>query len=163
MKSTGEVMGIDADLGMAFAKSQISAFNPLPTMGRVFLSVNDRDKPEALEIAKDLYSLGFEICATGGTHKMLKEAGVPNDRIYKLYEEARPNVVDEMKNGNITFVINTPIGSEAKHDEIAIRAGAVANKISHCTNLAAARATVHAIRSLQENEMEVKPIQEYHA
>ncbi len=163
MKSTGEVMGIDEDLGMAFAKAQISAFNPLPTMGRVFLSVNDRDKAEALEIARDLYSLGFEICATGGTHKMLTEAGVPNDRIYKLYEEARPNVVDEMKNGNITFVINTPSGPEAKKDEVAIRAGAIANKISHCTNLASARATVHAIRSLQENDLTVKPIQEYHA
>ncbi len=163
MKSTGEVMGIDEDLGMAYAKSQISAFNPLPTSGRVFLSVNDRDKPEALEIARDLYALGFEICATGGTHNMLKDAGVPNERIYKLYEEARPNVVDEMKNGNITFVINTPIGPEAKQDEVAIRAGAVANKISHCTNLAAARATVHAIRSLQEKELSVKPLQAYHA
>ena len=163
MKSTGEVMGIDADLGMAFAKSQISAFNPLPTEGRVFISVNDRDKPEALEIARDLHNLGFKICATGGTHKLLTEADVPNERIYKLYEEARPNVVDEMKNGNISFVINTPSGSEAKQDEIAIRAGAVANKISHCTNLAAARATVHAIRSLQEKPLEVKSIQEYHA
>lgn len=163
MKSTGEVMGIDEDLGMAYAKSQISAFNPLPTMGRVFLSVNDRDKPEALEIAKDLYALGFKICATGGTHKMLEEAGVPNCRIYKLYEEKRPNVVDEMKNGKITFVINTPSGPEAKQDEIAIRAGAIANKISHCTNLAAARATVHAIRSLQEKELTVKPLQAYHS
>ena len=163
MKSTGEVMGIDEDLGMAYAKSQISAFNPLPTMGRVFLSVNDRDKPGALDIAKDLHALGFEICATGGTHKMLTEAGVPNTRIYKLYEEARPNVVDEMKNGNITFVINTPSGPEAKQDEIAIRAGAIANKISHCTNLSAAKATVHAIRSLQEKDLTVTPLQDYHS
>jgi len=163
MKSTGEVMGIDEDLGLAYAKSQISAFNPLPTMGRVFLSVNDRDKPEALEIARDLSALGFEICATGGTYKMLQEAGVASERIYKLYEEARPNVIDEMKNGNITFVINTPSGPEAKQDEIAIRAGAIANKISHCTNLSAARATVHAIRSLQDKEFKVKPLQEFHS
>ncbi len=162
MKSTGEVMGIDEDLGMAYAKSQISAFNPLPTVGRVFLSVNDRDKPDTLEIAKDLSALGFEICATGGTHKMLSEAGVENTRIYKLYEEKRPNVVDEMKNGNITFVMNTPSGPEAKKDEVAIRAGAIANKISHCTNVASARAIVHAIRSLQEKELTVVPLQAYH-
>ncbi len=163
MKSTGEVMGIDEDLGMAYAKSQISAFNPLPTKGTVFLSVNDDKKPEALEIAKDLVELGFDICATAGTHQMLIDAGVESKRTYKLYEKNRPNVLDEMKNGNITFVINTPSGPEAKQDEIGIRAGAIANKISHCTNIAAAKATVQAIRSLQDRELNVKPIQAYHA
>jgi carbamoyl-phosphate synthase large subunit len=162
MKSTGEVMGIDADLGLAYAKSQISAFNPLPTEGNVFFSVNDRDKPQAVNIAKELVDLGFTIYSTGGTYKFFKENDIAVERVYKLAEQKRPNVIDMMKNGEITFVINTPSGHEAREDEIRIRSGAVANKISHCTNLAAAEASVRAIRSLQNEKFEVKPIQAYH-
>ena len=162
MKSTGEVMGIDDDLGMAYAKSQISAFNPLPTSGNVFFSVNDRDKEPAVDIARDLCGLGFEIHATGGTYRKLTEEGVPCKRLYKLAEKKRPNVLDMMKNGQIDFIINTPSGHEARADEVAIRSGAVAHKISHCTNLSAAEATVRAIRSLQNQELTVRPLQEYH-
>ncbi len=162
MKSTGEVMGIDADLGLAYAKAQISAFNPLPIEGNVFFSVNDRDKPQSVQIAKDFVELGFTIYSTGGTYKFLKEQGIAVERVYKLAEQKRPNVMDMMKNGEISFVINTPSSHEAREDEITIRSGAVGNKISHCTNLAAAEASVRAIRSLLNKELEVKPIQAYH-
>ena len=162
MKSTGEVMGIDADLGMAYAKAQISAFNPLPTEGSVFFSVNDRDKPNSVAIAKDLVDLGFTVYSTGGTYKFLKEQGVAVERVYKLAEHKRPNVIDMMKNGEIAFVVNSPSSHEAREDEIKIRSSAVTNKISHCTNLAAAEASVLAIRSLQTKKFEVKPIQAYH-
>ena len=160
MKSTGEVMGIDDDLGMAYAKAQISAFNPLPTEGNVFLSVNDRDKPAAMSIAKELVDLGFTIYSTGGTYRALQHEGIAVERLYKLAEHRRPNVVDMMKNREIDFVVNTPSGHEARADEVTIRSGAVTNKISHCTNLAAAEASVRAIRSLKEMELTVTPIQE---
>ena len=160
MKSTGEVMGIDDDLGMAYAKAQISAFNPLPTEGNVFFSVNDRDKPESIAIAKELIDLGFTIYSTGGTYKLFKSEGIPVERLYKLAEQKRPNVVDMMKNRKIDFVINTPSGHEARADEITIRSGAVTNKISHCTNLSAAVASVRAIRSLKELEFTVTPLQD---
>ncbi len=160
MKSTGEVMGIDDDLGMAYAKAQISAFNPLPTEGNVFFSVNDRDKPESLDIAKELVDLDFKIFATGGTYKFFIAEGLPVERLYKLAEQKRPNVMDMMKNGKINFVINTPSGHEARADEITIRSGAVANKVSHCTNLAAAAASAQAIRSLKEQELTVTALQD---
>ncbi|MGJ8655536.1 MAG: carbamoyl-phosphate synthase large subunit [Akkermansiaceae bacterium] len=160
MKSTGEVMGIDDDLGMAYAKAQISAFNPLPTEGNVFFSVNDRDKPESIAIAKELIDLGFTIYSTGGTYKLFKSEDIPVERLYKLAEQKRPNVMDMMKNRKINFVINTPSGHEAREDEVTIRSGAVTNKISHCTNLAAAIASVRAIRSLKEQELTVTPLQD---
>ena len=163
MKSTGEVMGIDRDWGMAYAKSQISAFNPLPTSGNVFLSVSDRDKDRAVAVARDLASLGFTIYSTGGTHTRLSNEGIASNRLFKLAEQARPNVIDMMKNREIHFVINTPSGHEARADEVQIRATAIAQKISHATNLAAAEASVKAIRSLKEKELTVQSIQEYHA
>jgi len=162
MKSTGEVMGIDQDMGMAYAKAQISAFNPLPTEGNVFFSVNDRDKDRAIPVAKDLANLGFKIYATGGTYRRLKDEGVEVSRLYKLAERKRPNVLDMMKNGQIQFIVNTPSSHEARADEVLIRSAAVANKISHCTNLSAAEASILAIRSLQENDLSVTTLQEYH-
>jgi len=162
MRSTGEVMGIDADWGMAYAKAQTSSFNPLPTKGNVFLSVSDRDKPAAMEVARELVSLGFEIYATGGTCDRLQAESIPCHRLYKLSEGRRPHVIDMMKNRDIHFIINTPSGHSAREDEVKIRSGAVANKISYCTNMAAARASVKAIRSLKEQELTVKSIQEYH-
>ena len=162
MKSTGEVMGADQDLGMAYAKSQISAFNPLPKEGNVFFSVNDRDKDRAVTIARDLANLGFKIHATGGTFKRLEVEGIEVNRLYKLAEQKRPNVIDMMKNGDIDFIINTPSGHEAREDEVKIRSSAVQHKISHCTNLSAAEASVKAIRSLQDREFTVTPLQEHH-
>jgi carbamoyl-phosphate synthase large subunit len=163
MKSTGEVMGIDPDWGMAYAKSQISAFNPLPTSGNVFLSVSDRDKDRAVAIARDLIALGFKVYSTGGTHQRLTDEGIPSNRVYKVLEQARPNVIDMMKNHEIHFVINTPSTHESRADEILIRSTAIAQKISHATNLSAAEASVKAMRSLKEKDFNVKSIQEYHA
>ena len=163
MKSTGEVMGIDADWGMAYAKSQISAFNPLPTEGNVFLSVADLDKNRAVAVARELVELGFKIYSTGGTHARLVAEGIPSNRVYKVLEQARPNVIDMMKNNEIHFIINTPSTHESRADEILIRSTAIAQKISHATNLSAAEASVKGMRSLNNNELTVKSIQEYHA
>jgi carbamoyl-phosphate synthase large subunit len=162
MKSTGEVMGADSNLGMAYAKSQMSAFNPLPKEGNVFFSVNDRDKERAIPVARELAELGFKIHATGGTYKCFNNESIEVERLYKLAEHKRPNVIDMMKNGDIQFIINTPSGHEAREDEVKIRSGAVQHKISHCTNLAAAEASVKAIRSLLENELTVTSLQEHH-
>ncbi len=161
MKSTGEVMGIDADLGMAYAKSQISSFNPLPEKGNVFLSVSDRDKDRAVAIARELVELGFTLFSTGGTHQRLIEEGIAANKLHKLHEGARPNVIDMLKNREIKFIINTPSTHEARADEVKIRSTAIAEKTSYVTNLAAAEACVKAIRSLQEQELTVKSIQEY--
>ena len=163
MKSTGEVMGIDKDWGMAYAKSQISAFNPLPKEGTVFFSVADRDKDRAIAVARGLHELGFKIVSTGGTLAKLAEAGIPSGRVYKVLEQARPNVIDMMKNNEIHLLINTPATHESRADEILIRSTAIAQKISYATNMAAAEAAVKAIRSLKESELTVKSIQEYHA
>ena len=163
MRSTGEVMGIDADWGMAYAKSQISAFNPLPVEGNVFLSVADLDKDRAVAVARDLAELGFNIFSTGGTHARLVTEGIPSTRVYKVAEQARPNIVDMMKNKEIQFIINTPSTHESRADEILIRSTAIAQKISHATNLSAAEASVKAMRSLKTREFTVKSIQEYHA
>jgi len=162
MKSTGEVMGIDADAGMAYAKAQMSAFNPLPTKGNVFISVSDRDKPRTVAIARDLAEMGFTIFSTGGTHQLFTQEGIPSVRVYKILEGARPHCVDLMKNNEIHFVINTPSSHESRADEVQIRAGAIANKISYATNLAAAEASVRGIRALQNNELTVRSIQEFH-
>jgi carbamoyl-phosphate synthase large subunit len=163
MKSTGEVMGIDMDWGMAYAKSQMAAFNPLPTEGTVFLSVSDRDKERAISVARALHEIGFKIVSTGGTLAKLAEAGIPASRVYKVLEQARPNIIDMMKNNEIHFLINTPATHESRADEILIRSTAIAQKISYATNMAAAEATVKAMRSLKEQELTVKSIQEYHA
>lgn len=162
MRSTGEVMGIDEDRGMAYAKAQISAFNPLPTSGNVFLSVADRDKDRAVAVARDLVSLGFTLYSTGGTQARLVAEGIPCQRLYKVSEQARPTVIDAMKNGDVHFIINTPSSHESREDEVKIRSGAIAMKISHATNLAAAEASVEAIRALKSRELTVKSIQEYH-
>ena len=163
MKSTGEVMGIDMDWGMAYAKSQMAAFNPLPKEGTVFLSVSDLDKDRAVAVARALHELGFKLVSTGGTLAKLAEAGIPASRVYKVLEQARPNIIDMMKNNEIHFLINTPATHESRADEILIRSTAIAQKISYATNMSAAEATVKAIRSLKEQELTVKSIQEYHA
>lgn len=162
MKSTGEVMGIDADWGMAYAKAQISAFNPLPVSGNVFISVNDLDKDAAMPIARDFTDLGFKLYATGGTYTRLEKEGIPCERVYKISEGRRPHVLDMMKNKEIHFIVNTPSTHASREDEIRIRSGAIANKVSHATNLSAAEASIRAIRSLKLRELTVKPLQEYH-
>ena len=163
MHSTGEVMGIDRDPEIAYMKSQISAFNPLPASGLVFISVNDRDKEMVTEIARDIDRAGFEICATKGTMEHLLKHGIPSSRAYKVLEGHRPNIVDRIKNGDIVFVINTPGSHDAREDEVAIRAAAVNNNISYCTDLSSARACAVAILHNKNKEPGVLTLQEYHS
>lgn len=162
MHSTGEVMGIDADPDIAFAKSQISAFNPLPDKGLVFISVNDRDKDSVVSMARVLVDHGFELCATRGTMIHLLQHDIECERAYKVHEGRRPNIVDRIKNGDIAFVINTPGSHDARADDAVIRASSVSSKISYCTNLASARACIGAIAGTADKEISVKTIQEYH-
>ena len=162
MKSTGEVMGIDADLGMAYAKSQMAAGGSLPSEGNVFLSVKDRDKEKAIQIAREYVDLGFTIYSSTGTAKVLNDNGVPAEQLFKLAEGRRPNVLDMIKNGEIALIINTPSGQAPREDEVKIRSTAVANHIPVLTNLRAAEASILAIRSLQKSDMAVKTLQEYH-
>ncbi|MFL6538942.1 MAG: carbamoyl-phosphate synthase large subunit, partial [Chthoniobacterales bacterium] len=140
MKSTGEVMGIDDDLGLAFAKSQMAAPPPLPKSGRVFISVKDTDKENVIPLAKQFVEIGFGIVATSGTWAKLKAAGVPVMNVYKI-REGRPNVLDRVKNGDINFIINTPSGKIPREDEVVIRNAALAQKIPIMTTIRAAQAS----------------------
>ena len=163
MHSTGEVMGIDRDPELAYMKSQISAFNPLPSSGLVFISVNDRDKDMVVEIAQNIAKAGFDICATKGTMLYLQDHGINCSRAYKVLEGHRPNIVDRIKNGDIVFVINTPGSHDAREDEVAIRAAAVNNNISYCTDLSSARACAAAILHNMNKPTGVCTLQEYHS
>ncbi len=163
MHSTGEVMGIDTDPELAYMKSQISAFNPLPKKGLVFISVNDRDKEHVLEVAQNFAKAGFDICATKGTMIHLLQNGIECERAYKVLEGHRPNIVDRIKNGDIVFVANTPGSHDAREDEVAIRAAAVSTGISYATDLSSARACSAAILHSKDKETEVRTIQEFHA
>jgi carbamoyl-phosphate synthase large subunit len=161
MRSTGEVMGIDADLGIAYAKSQMSAQPPLPTKGNIFISLKDADKEASVGIAKDFHEMGFTIHATSGTAKILTAAGIPVKQLFKL-QEGRPNVLDLIKNGDMHFIINTPSGQQPRKDEVIIRSAAVAARVATMTTLRGARASAAAIRALQQSGYSVKSIQEYH-
>jgi len=161
MKSTGEVMGIDADLGIAYAKSQMSAAPPLPLEGSIFVSVKDEDKETFLPLVQELVELGFQLCATSGTARALEKAGLPVRRLFKI-AEGRPNVLDLIKNGEIQFIINTPSGKNPRQDEIRIRSTAVSYRIPIMTTLSAGRASLLGIRSLKSKGYGVKSIQEYH-
>src|SRR4030043_830956 len=160
MKSTGEVMGIDVDFGMAFAKSQIGAGVNIPLKGKVFISVMNKDKRSIVFLAKKIVDLGFEIVATKGTAKVLANNGIPVQTVFKV-GEGRPDIVDQMKNGEIHLVINTPSGKKPKADEVAIRSQSVAHNIPCVTTLSGAEAVVNGIESLRRG-MSVKSIQEYH-
>jgi carbamoyl-phosphate synthase large subunit len=161
MKSTGEVMGIDTDFGLAFAKSQISAGTSVPLKGRVFISVMNKDKRPIVFVAKKLVDLGFELVATKGTAKVLANNGIQVQTVFKV-GEGRPDIVDRMKNGEVQLVINTPSGKKPKVDEVAIRSQAVAHSIPIITTLSGAEAVVNGIESLLKKGMAVNSIQEYH-
>ncbi len=163
MHSTGEVMGVDRDPDIAYLKSQISAFNPLPQEGLFFISVNDRDKEGILPIAQMIADCGFSICATKGTMDHLMANGIECERAYKVLEGQRPNIVDRIKNGDIIFVLNTPGSHDAREDEVAIRAAAVSNRVSYATNMSAARACASAILNSKNKQTTVCTVQEYHA
>src|SRR6266571_5321924 len=161
MRSTGEVMGLDENLGIAYAKSQVAAGGPLPTSGRVFISVSDAHKSEVAEVGKLFADLGFELVATGGTATVLEKAGLKVRRIFKL-SEGRPHAVDLLKNREIQLVINTPAGQMPRADEVKIRTTAVYTNTPIMTTISGAKAAVLGIAALRKSGYGVKPLQEYH-
>ncbi len=161
MRSTGEVMGIDATMGMAFAKSQMAAANHVPMEGAVFISLNDHDKAHLGTLGQDLAALGFSLIATHGTAAVLRRQGLEVQEIFKV-GESRPNVVDAIINGEVHWIINTPLGRESKYDERAIRRTALERNLPTMTTLAAAKAAVLGIRAMREHEPTVKSLQEHH-
>jgi carbamoyl-phosphate synthase large subunit len=161
MKSTGEVMGIDADFGWAFAKSQAAAGVSLPSAGKAFLSVKKQDKAAALEIADRLHRLGFLIEATRGTGTYLQEHGVPTTLVNKV-KEGRPHIVDHIKNGEISLVVNT-VGSQASHvDSAAIRREALQHNVCYFTTIRGARAAIMGIEAIQKKGLTIRSLQEHH-
>jgi carbamoyl-phosphate synthase large subunit len=161
MRSTGEVMGLDADLGIAYAKSQMAAGGPLPTGGRVFISVSDTDKSEVASVARQFVELGFEIIATGGTAVVLEKAGLKVQRVFKL-AEGRPNALDLLKNREVHLVINTPAGQTPRADEVKIRTTAVYTNTPIMTTLSGAKAAALGIAAIKKRGYDVKTLQEYH-
>ena len=161
MRSTGEVMGLDADLGIAYAKSQIAAGASLPLSGKIFISVSDAHKKQATAVAKQFVELGFELVATSGTATVLEKAGLKVQRIFKL-AEGRPNAIDLLKNKEIQFVINTPSGATPRADEIKIRTTAVYTGTPIMTTLSGAKAAALGIAALKKSGYGVKTLQEYH-
>ena len=162
MRSTGEVMGIDPDYAMAFAKSQAGAGNSLPIAGAIFISINDQDKPFFLPVARKFVEMEFELIATAGTSKFLSDHGIPNRQIFKI-SVGRPNVVDLVMNNEVGMIINTFTGDKAREDEKKIRTIAVQRELPLITTISAARAVAEAIEALRARKMDVKSIQEYHA
>ena len=161
MLSTGEVMGISDDFGLAFAKSQMAAGNTLPTSGTVFISVKDMDKPKAVDVARNLQQMGFKIKATKGTCIELIRNNVPSEFVLKVVE-GRPNIVDSIINGEIDLIINTTIGKQSRLDSFSIRRNAIDRGIPYVTTIRGARAVVQALKALKQKELTVNPVQEYY-
>jgi carbamoyl-phosphate synthase large subunit len=159
MKSTGEVMGIGATFGEAFAKSQQGAGMTLPQSGTAFISVRDRDKPQALELARALTRAGFDLMATRGTARVLAAAGIPCRAVNKVLE-GQPHVVDVIKNGEVDFIVNTTEGELAIADSFTIRRSALQHKIAYTTTMAGATAAVMAMSAPREER--VRRLQQLH-
>ncbi|MBS1802971.1 MAG: carbamoyl-phosphate synthase large subunit [Acidobacteria bacterium] len=162
MKSTGEVMGVAETFGEAFAKAQLSAGQILPTRGTVFFTVNDHDKPAAIELARRFVHLGFQIIATEGTANALEHAGLTVERVFKV-KEGRPNVVDLIKGDRIQLIVNTPRGQDTFFDEKAIRRAAVLARVPTITTIAAAQAAADGIAAMQQQNITVYALQNLHA
>ena len=167
MRSTGEVLGISHSFGEAYYKAQEATQTKLPEEGTVLLSICDRDKPELLDIAKAFHELGFRIVATRRCYKLIDEAGIPCERIFKIYE-GRPNIADQIANGEIQLIINTPAGKTSAHDDSYIRKTAIKHRIPYITTMAAAKASTEGIRAVKESKKEsrtfgVKSLQAHHA
>ena len=152
MKSTGEVMGIDATFGAAFAKSQIGASCKLPLKGRVFVSVNDRDKPGVVDIARRIAKMGMKLVATSGTADYLKKAGIEVEVVKKV-SEGPGNIVELLLEKKIALLINTPMGSNAKGDDAVIRQAALRAAVPYTTTRSAASAAAEAIATLRSSEL----------
>ena len=161
MRSTGEVMGIDEDLGFAFVKAYSAAGFKLPKSGRVFLSVKNSDKRPIIPEARQLAELGYELLATDGTYRTLKNNGIPVERVNKVHE-GRPHVVDMIKNREIDVVFNTPYGKQQRHDDSSIRSSAVIAGIPCITTRAGISAVVSAFSAMHRGDYSVKSLQEHH-
>jgi carbamoyl-phosphate synthase large subunit len=160
MKSTGEVMGIGSTFGEAFAKSQLGASIELPIKGQVFISIKDDDKNKIIPVAQKLFNLGFKICATSGTAKILNDNKIQTNYIKKVIE-GRPNAVDAMLSKEIQLVINTVEGSTSIKDSFSLRQTALLNKIPYYTTLQGADAATLAIKVIKEEILTVKSLQSY--
>ncbi len=160
MKSTGEVMGIGKDFAQAFTKSQLGASVYLPQSGTVFISVKDDDKDEMIEICRELKDLGFHLIATSGTAQALNDAGIETETVNKVMQ-GRPHAVDYMVDGKIDLVFNTAHGAAAIRDSFSLRQTALTNSIPYYTTVPEARASIHAIRTIQQDNLAVRPIQSY--
>jgi carbamoyl-phosphate synthase large subunit len=160
MRSTGEVMGIDRDFALAFAKSQLGSGTMLPQEGTVFVSVREADKDKILGAVRELSDMGFRIIATRGTKRHLESHGIPCDQVNKVLE-GRPHIVDVMKNGNVHLVFNTTEGAKALADSKDIRRTALLNRIPYYTTLAGAVAVTQAIKALKADTLKVAPLQSY--
>ena len=161
MRSTGEVMGLAKDFGMAYAKSELAAGNGVPTDGLAFLSTNDLDKRYLYEIANDLQTLGFKLIATDGTSRYLSDLGIPVKSVFKVHE-GRPNIEDMIRSGLVQLVINTPIGSQALNDDEYLRRAALEYNVPTFTTIPAAKAAIKAIKALRVSEIDVISLQEIH-
>ena len=159
MRSTGEVMGFDDSFGMAFAKAQISAGNPLPEKGTLIVTVNDSDKETVTPILRRFRDLGFEIMATQGTKNYLDRLGVPAKRVYKV-NEGQPSIVDHINTGDIVLLINTPLGKKSQYDDYAMRRAAITHKLPYLTTMSATSAACDAIIALKSRQREVRSVQE---
>jgi carbamoyl-phosphate synthase large subunit len=160
MRSTGEVMGLDASFERAFAKSQLGAGIKLPDAGCVFLSIRDADKKGLPGLARRLHDMGFSILATRGTAARIREAGLPVAVVNKVLE-GRPHCVDAIRSGEVQLVINTASGPQSIADSFAIRRSALTHGVPHYTTMAGARAATHAIAALKAGTLEVAPLQSY--
>lgn len=162
MRSTGEVLGLSSSFGEAYYKAQEATQTRLPEEGTVLLSVCDRDKPELVQIARDFYGLGFKILATGKSYEMIIDAGIPAKRIFKIYE-GRPNIADEIANGEIQLIINTPAGKTSAYDDSYIRKEAIKHRVPYITTMAAAKASAEGIKAAKHNtHIGVKSLQAFH-
>ena len=161
MKSTGEVMGIDANFPVAFAKSQLGAGTGLPDGGKLFVSVKDSDKPVIVPAVRTLVALGFDVVATGGTASYLEQQGIPVERVNKV-AEGRPHVVDHIIDGEITLIFNTTEGWQSHKDSQSIRRSALNGKVCYFTTAAASLAAAQAIEALRSAELDVRSLQDYY-
>ena len=163
MRSTGEVLGMSKSYGEAFYKAQEGVQSKLPLEGTVLISVNDKDKPEVVEVAKSFSEDGFKIVATGRTYDTIAAAGIPATKVKKLFE-GRPNVYDMITNGEIQIVVNTPVGKECIYDDSYLRKAAIKAKVPYMTTMAAAKASAEGIHYVKTHkESEIKSLQEYHS
>tara|TARA_B100000530_G_scaffold283486_1_gene197566 strand:- start:23 stop:514 length:492 start_codon:yes stop_codon:yes gene_type:complete len=159
MKSTGEVIGFDNNLGSAYAKATLGANNTLPINGTVFMSVNESDKMTIIPIGRDFQEFGFDIIATSGTAKVLMDNGVKCKEIYKV-GEGRPNIVDEIKNNSIALIINTPLGKQSRYDEYEIGRAAIKYKVNAITTIEGAQAVVRAVRNVKFGKLNYQSLQD---